>query len=437
MFVSAIIAAGGRGVRLGADQPKQFLDIGGRSLLDLSLDALMASERIDEVVVAVPAEHLQGAAQARQGLAKPVAFVGGGARRQDSVAKAFARTNAVADIILIHDAARPFVSADLIAKTIDGARAHGAAIAAIPVRDTVKQAGAAATDGSRPIITTIPRETIFLAQTPQAFRREVLERALSEGDGVDATDEAMLVERLGLPVHVVSGDPDNIKVTTAGDLEAARARRSAAAAGGRHGETSLKLGGALLPSEGEQGAGVMRIGTGYDLHRLVARRPLILGGVKIPFDFGLDGHSDADIVCHAVTDAVLGAAAAGDIGRLFPDTDPKWKNADSIAMLRGAVASVHAKGYRVANVDVTVIAERPKLLPYLDPMRANLAAALGIDIDGVSIKGKTNEGQDAAGRGEAMACHAVALLAIRHSPFAFREERIANSELPETNGEKS
>jgi 2-C-methyl-D-erythritol 2,4-cyclodiphosphate synthase len=184
----------------------------------------------------------------------------------------------------------------------------------------------------------------------------------------------------------------------------------------------------------------------------VARRPLILGGVKIPYDFGLDGHSDADIVCHAVTDAVLGAAAAGDIGLLFPDTDPKWKNADSVAMLRGAVASVHAMGYRVANVDVTVIAERPKLLPHLDAMRANLAGALGVGVEAVSIKGKTNEGQDAAGRGEAMACHAVALLVLRHSPFAFGEERTAtlrqaqgrpersratNSELPDTRGGKS
>jgi 2-C-methyl-D-erythritol 4-phosphate cytidylyltransferase/2-C-methyl-D-erythritol 2,4-cyclodiphosphate synthase len=417
MFVSAIIAAGGRGVRLGADRPKQFLEIGGRSLLDLSLDALLASDRVDEVIVALPEEHLLAASESGREFIKPVAFVAGGPRRQDSVANAFARSNAGAEVILIHDAARPFVTAELIAKTIDGARAHGAAIAAIPVRDTVKQAGMAGADGSHPITSTIPRETIFLAQTPQAFRRPVLARALAEGRGIDATDEAMLVERLGEPVHVVEGDAANIKVTTPADLEGARARRS----GARSAEER----------------GVLRIGTGYDLHRLVARRPLILGGVRIPFDFGLDGHSDADIVCHAVTDAVLGAAAAGDIGRLFPDTDPAWKNADSIAMLQGAVANVHALGYRVSNVDVTVIAERPKLLPHLAAMRANLAAALAVDVECVSIKGKTNEGQDATGRGEAMACHAVALLAIRHSPFAFREERKANSELPEPNGEKS
>ena len=154
----------------------------------------------------------------------------------------------------------------------------------------------------------------------------------------------------------------------------------------------------------------LRVGNGYDLHRLVEGRPLILAGVTIPFERGLDGHSDADIVCHAVTDAVLGATAIGDIGRLFPDTDPKWKGADSMALLRGAMMHVHAAGYRVSNVDVTVIAQKPKLLPYLQAMRANLAAALQVEVGSVSVKGKTNEGVDSMGRGEAMACHAVALI---------------------------
>jgi 2-C-methyl-D-erythritol 2,4-cyclodiphosphate synthase len=154
----------------------------------------------------------------------------------------------------------------------------------------------------------------------------------------------------------------------------------------------------------------MRVGTGYDLHRLVPGRALVLGGVRIPFEYGLDGHSDADIVCHAVTDAILGAAGAGDIGRLFPDTDDRWKDADSLEILRGAVAAAHAGGWRVGNVDVTVIAERPKLLPYLEAMRANLAAALDVPSAAVSVKGKTNEHMDSMGRGESMACHAVALL---------------------------
>jgi 2-C-methyl-D-erythritol 4-phosphate cytidylyltransferase/2-C-methyl-D-erythritol 2,4-cyclodiphosphate synthase len=381
MHVTAIIAAGGRGLRLGADRPKQFLDIGGRSILEMSCAALAASDRITDIVVALPHDHLAGAGEGWRPSAKPITFVAGGDRRQDSVANGFARAPHDADVIVVHDAARPFVTVETIARTIEAARAHGAAIAAIPVRDTVKQAGDRDRDGSRPIRATIPRDTIFLAQTPQAFRRDLLARALDEGRSIDATDEAMLVERLGLPVHVVEGDPRNIKITTPEDL--ANARRS---------------------------NGLMRIGNGYDLHRLVAGRPLILAGVTIPFELGLAGHSDADIVCHAVTDAVLGAANAGDIGRMVPDTDPQWNGADSIALLAAAVARVHEAGYRISNVDVTVIAQKPKLLPYLDQMRANLAAALAIDVGAVSVKGKTNEGVDSMGRGESMACHAVALL---------------------------
>ncbi len=203
----------------------------------------------------------------------------------------------------------------------------------------------------------------------------------------DVTDEAMLVERAGFEVRLVDGDPSNIKVTTPEDLANVRGRLVATA----------------TPT--------IRIGTGYDLHRLVGERPLILAGVTIPFERGLLGHSDADIVCHAVTDAILGAAALGDIGRFFPDSDAAWKDADSLDLLRRAIEAVHRAGYTVVNVDATVIAEQPKLLPYVDAMRANLASALAIDASAVSIKGKTNEHVGEIGHGEAMACHAVALLA--------------------------
>lgn len=390
MYVAAIIAAGGRGVRLGADRPKQFLEIGGRSILELSLAALASATRIDEIVIALPADYLDETATALAGtIAEPLMFVAGGARRQDSVANAFAKTSAKADVILIHDAARPFVTEAVIDRVIDAAMTHGAAIAGVTVWDTVKQAGDASADGSRRIRGTIPRASVFLAQTPQAFRRDVLARALEEGIGVDATDEAMLVERLGLPVHVVEGDPRNIKITTPEDVAAAEA---------------------VTPKTSPSRTSPIRIGTGYDLHTLTKGRPLILAGVRVDFALGLSGHSDADIVCHAVTDAVLGAAAAGDIGQLFPDTDPKWKGADSIMMLKGAVAKVGAAGYRVSNVDVTVIAQQPKLLPYLDAMRANLAAALDVEVSAVSVKAKTNEGMESMGRSESMACHAVALI---------------------------
>ena len=401
MYVAAIIAAGGRGVRLGADRPKQFLEIQGRSILELSIKALAASDRIDEIVVALPEDHLDAVARAFEGRIKqPLHFVAGGERRQDSVANAFAKTSEQADVVVIHDAARPFVTTDVIDRAIDGALEYGAAIAAVPVRDTVKQTGDANAQGSRRILATIPRDSVFLAQTPQAFARDVLARALAEGAQVDATDEAMLVERLGLPVHIVEGDPRNAKITTSADLAAAKAAAL---------QTKLSR------PEGDGSSSRLRIGTGYDLHRLVAGRPLILGGVTIPFDLGLDGHSDADIVCHAVTDAVLGAAGIGDIGRLFPDTDPTWKGADSIALLQGAIAKVHDAGYRVSNVDVTVIAQKPKLLPYLELMRANLAAALAVEPSAVSVKGKTNEGVESMGRSESMACHAVALLEVLRS----------------------
>jgi 2-C-methyl-D-erythritol 4-phosphate cytidylyltransferase/2-C-methyl-D-erythritol 2,4-cyclodiphosphate synthase len=366
---------------MGADGPKQFLDLGdGTRMINRSLDALADCPLVEEIVVAIPAGGWPE--EIRKGSTKPLTLVAGGSRRQDSVANALARVSDAADLIVIHDAARPFVTAETIERTIRAAEQYGAAIAAVAVNDTVKQAEGGV------IRRTLPRESIFLAQTPQAFKRDVLAHALAAAGDTTVTDEAMLVERLGFSVHLVQGDPGNLKVTTPDDLANARRRL-----------------------RNPEGAGaIARVGTGYDLHRLVAGRPLILAGVHIPFELGLDGHSDADIVCHAITDAVLGAAAAGDIGRMFPDTEPQWKDADSMQLLRGAMEVVRLAGYAVANVDVTVIAERPKLVGYLDAMRMNLAAALGVQRTDVSIKGKTNEKVGAVGRGEAMACHAVVLL---------------------------
>ncbi|HXG87857.1 MAG TPA: 2-C-methyl-D-erythritol 4-phosphate cytidylyltransferase [Vicinamibacterales bacterium] len=384
MHVAAIVVAAGRGERMGGQQPKQFLDLGkGRTMVEMSVAAVVDCSTISEVVVALPSGAVDDVT--RLGRADcPVHVVTGGARRQDSVANAFARVSRDADVVVVHDAARPFVTAKLIDQTIAAAARHGAAIAALPVRDTVKSTVVTA-GGERAIRATLSRDDIFLAQTPQAFRREIFEQALAAAADTVVTDEAMLVERSGIPVHIVMGDPGNIKVTTPEDLAWAR---------------------------GSVRQVTMRIGNGYDLHRLVAGRPLILAGVHIPFELGLDGHSDADIVCHAVTDAILGAAALGDIGRLFPDTDAQWKGADSMKLLRSAMAVVGRAGYRIANVDVTVIAQQPKLLPHIEAMRANLAAALDIEVAMVSVKGKTNEGVDATGLGHAMACHAVALITL-------------------------
>ena len=381
MFVSAIIAAAGAGRRLGAAKPKQLLDLGGGSMLHHSLSAFLTHPRVSEVILVKPAGPLALAVPDLAD-ARKLRAVDGGERRQDSVANGFDAVDPKSDVILIHDAARPFVTAELISRTIDAASQHGAAIAALQSRDTVKRVEAGV------ITETIARETIYLAQTPQGFRRDVLARAVALGRaGAEATDEAALAERAGAPVHVVDGDPGNVKITTTEDLEAARRRLS-----------------------GSAGSAVTRVGTGYDLHVLVAGRPLVVGGVTLPSDRGPLGHSDGDVACHAATDAVLGAAALGDIGRHFPDTDPRWKGADSIALLRDAARMVRDAGYVTVNLDVTIVLERPKIKDAIPQMRARLADALGIDASSVSVKGKTNEGVDAIGRGEAIAAHAVALL---------------------------
>jgi len=379
VHVTAIIAAGGRGERFGAGRPKQLLTLGGVTILQRSVDALLGHPRVHDLVVALPPELAAAPPAYLYRHDKPVVVVEGGARRQDSVARAFARVPAAAEIVVIHDAARPLVSADLIDRTVTAAATDGAAVAALRATDTVKRGDA---DGR--VIETLPREHVYLAQTPQAFRVGVLRDALAIAG--DATDEATLAERAGHRVRLVEGEPGNVKITTPADLSAAE--RTVAA-----------------------GAPAVRIGQGYDLHRLVQGRPLVLGGVTVPFDLGLTGHSDADVVCHAVTDAVLGAAGLGDIGRHFPDTDARWRGADSVALLAAACALVREAGYGVVNVDVTVIAERPKLAPHADAMRRNLAGALGCDMAQVSVKAKTNEGVESMGAGTSMAAHAVALIA--------------------------
>jgi 2-C-methyl-D-erythritol 4-phosphate cytidylyltransferase/2-C-methyl-D-erythritol 2,4-cyclodiphosphate synthase len=379
LHVSAIIAAGGRGLRVGGTRPKQLLTIAGRPILQRSVEAFLTCELVTDLVVALPADLAASPPAYLRDACKPVAIVEGGERRQDSVANAFAVVSSRADVVVIHDAARPLVTDAIIRRAVTAAAETGAAIAAVRARDTVKRA-----DGAAVIVETLRRDDVYLAQTPQAFRTSVLRDALAAGGA--ATDEAMLAERAGHTVRIVEGDARNLKITTSEDLAMAE----------------YLLGAPRTPS--------LRVGNGYDLHRLVRGRPLILGGVTIPFEKGLQGHSDADVVCHAVTDAILGAAGAGDIGRHFPDTDPAWANANSLELLRRAAAVVRDAGYAVVNADVVVIAQGPKLAPHTDAMRANLASALGCDASQVAVKGKTNEGVDSMGAGESIAAHSVALL---------------------------
>lgn len=385
MFVSLILVAAGRGLRAGGDVPKQLVDLGGRTMLQRSVAACDAHPAVDEIVVVLPAELVADAEDLVGPTRAVCRVVAGGARRQDSVRAGFAAVSDEAAIVLVHDGARPFVSRAVIDRVIAAAVESGAAVPAVPVPDTVKRVAVDEGDAARRwVVETIPREDVWLTQTPQGFARETLAAAIEAGAArAEATDEARLVEWMGREVQVVDGDSKNIKVTTAEDVRQAQSHWGASA----------------------------RVGTGYDLHQLVPGRPLVLAGVVVPGAVGPLGHSDGDVVCHALTDAILGAAGAGDIGQLFPNTDPQWKDAAGLDLLTRALAVVRAAGWSVVNVDVTVILEQPKLVPHLPAIRANLAAALGVALDAVSVKGKTNEGMDAVGRGEAIASHAVAQLA--------------------------
>jgi 2-C-methyl-D-erythritol 4-phosphate cytidylyltransferase/2-C-methyl-D-erythritol 2,4-cyclodiphosphate synthase len=379
MHVGVIIVAAGRSERMRSAVPKPLLEIGGRSLLRRSVQAFDEHPLVQELVVVLPRDLVGDGPGLVGTTRRPCRIVAGGERRQDSVRQGFASLSQDADLVLIHDAARPFVDGPLIDRVIEAAGENGAAVPAVPVRDTVKR-----TDAARGFVSeTIPRDEIWLAQTPQGFRRPVLLSAVERGDAsADVTDDAMLVERAGHPVRVVQGDERNVKITTPEDLASARARITVAA----------------------------RVGTGYDLHRLADGRPLVLAGVAIGGDRGPVAHSDGDVVCHAIVDAILGAAGEGDIGRHFPDTDPQWKDSRGLDLLARAVSLVQRSGYAVANVDVTVILERPKLAPHAAEMRANLAGTLGVSANQVSVKAKTNETMDAVGRGEAIAAHAIAML---------------------------
>ncbi len=383
MRVTAIIAAGGVGRRVGAAVPKQMLELQGRSILERSVEAFSSHPAISETIVVLPPDLAQAPPVWLRAREPRIRVVAGGERRQDSVANGFDAAAVDSDLLLVHDAARPFVTPDVISRVVEAAAASGAAIAAIPVSDTVKRAEHR--DGHRVVRETIARDTLYLAQTPQGFTRAVLRDAVALGrSGVEATDEAMLAERAGHTVSLVDGARTNVKLTTAADLDSA-SRRDASAI-------------------------QTRIGIGYDLHRLTQDRRLMLGGVEVPADVGALGHSDADVVCHALIDALLGAASAGDIGQHFPDTDERWRDASSLMLMRQVLQLVRTRGFRIANVDVVVVLERPKLAPYTQRIAASLAATLELDLKDVSVKAKTNEGVDAVGRGEAIAAHAVALL---------------------------
>jgi len=372
--VGAILAAGGSGERAGV--AKQWLVLGGESVLRRAARALTGSGVVDDLVVVVPAgDEARGAAEVGA-LGRPVRVIPGGAARADSVRAGLAALEGC-DVVLVHDAARPFVSPELVRAVAHAAADRGAALAALPATDTVKRG-----DGSH-VVETLDRRALWMAQTPQGFRVPLLRRAFEAAGAwaAEATDECLLVERLGAPVALVPGEPGNFKITSPLDVERARARVEPAVA----------------------------MGVGYDVHRFAAGRRLVLGGVEFEGD-GLEGHSDADICAHAIGDAILGAAGLGDLGRHFPDTDGRWKGISSLVLLREIVHKAAEQGWAVGNCDVTLAARRPKIAPRAEEMRARLAEALGVSAARVNVKATTGEGLGFVGRGEGIAAHAVALL---------------------------
>lgn len=378
MSVGAIVVAAGDGTRLPGPVPKALLPLGGKTILERALSAFQACARVDGVVVVAAAGYTGTVSDLAP--AKVTAVVEGGRTRRASVA---AGLRALPDVqwVVVHDGVRPFVTPALIERVLDAAVTHGAATAGLPISDTIK-----AVQDHR-VDRTIPRDGLFTVQTPQAFRADVLREA-HERVPLEApiTDDAGLVEHLGRPVVVVPGEPVNMKVTTPSDYEMAR----------RQVERPPGL--------------AVRVGVGYDVHRLTPDRPLILGGVEIPSARGLSGHSDADALVHAIMDALLGAAAMPDIGSQFPPDDRRYRGADSIALLESVAARLRSSGWRVGNVDTVVTAEAPRLAPYVETMRDRIAAALGATPAQIGLKATTTEGLDGVGRGEGIAAQAVVLL---------------------------
>ncbi|MBU6315036.1 MAG: 2-C-methyl-D-erythritol 4-phosphate cytidylyltransferase [Acidobacteria bacterium] len=359
-----IVVAGGSGTRFGG--PKQYEALGSRRVLDWSVAAARSA---GDVVIVVPAADAD-----REG------GVAGGTTRSESVRAGLAQVPAGATIICVHDAARPFADADLFGRVIDAVRAGAdAAIPGVPVADTIKRVGA-----DRSVVDTPPRAELVAVQTPQAFRADALRRAHAAGG--DATDDAALVEAAGGTVVVVDGHPDNRKITDPADLQWARER-----------------------VEGAHAMSQVRVGQGFDIHRFSddPSRPLVLGGVVFEGARGLHGHSDADAVAHAATDALLGAAGLGDIGEHFPDTDPQWKGADSLVLLRHAADLVRSAGWVIGNIDCSVVCEAPKLAPHRAEMQRRLSEAAGAP---VTVKGRRAEGLGALGRQEGIACWANAVI---------------------------
>lgn len=375
MSVTAVIVAGGSSSRMqGVDKARLVLD--GCTVLERSVRSFAQHPEMDAVVVVTRTDLIPLAESWKSKYPKLYAVVPGGNTRCLSVKEGLRAMPGDTEWVAIHDGARPFVTEELISEVLKSARDCGAAAPAVPVVDTIKEV-----DGHEFVTDTLDRSRLRAISTPQIFRADLYKKVIE--NETDSFDDCQLFEKAGYPVKLVSGDVNNFKITTREDI--ARAKQ-------------------------QMGIPEYRIGHGYDVHRLAEDRKLILGGVDVPYEKGLLGHSDADVLLHAVSDAILGAAALRDIGYHFPDTDPEWEGADSRVILRECVRLAEEKGYRVSNVDATILCQRPKLAPHIDKMRSNIAEDLGIPEDAVSVKATTEEGLGFTGEGKGIASHAVVLL---------------------------
>ena len=398
MSAAVLIVAAGRGSRAaspvsGAVRPKQYVALAGISMLARSIQAFATHGGITRVQVVIHADDFESyrasIGNAPDSLLPPVC---GGATRQDSVRLGLEALQSVApDVVLIHDAARPFVTHEVIDRVLAAigteAGQSAGAIAALPLSDTLKRSSADST-----IAGTIERHGLWRAQTPQGFVFAPILAAHRAAAGRGAfTDDAALAEWAGLEVALVTGSEGNVKLTTAEDMVMAQQRLAAPQGGG-------------VPE--------VRVGNGFDVHRFAAGDGVWLCGVKIPHSARLDGHSDADVALHALTDALLGAIGDGDIGQHFPPSDPQWKGAASHIFLRHAASLVAQRGGRITNVDITILAEAPKISPHRAALCASVASILGIDITRVSVKATTTEQLGFTGRREGIAAMAVAAITL-------------------------
>lgn len=375
---AALILAGGSGSRVGADIPKQYLTVGGTPIIRRTVDAFLSHPAVHTVQVVIGAEDTELCTNALTGLDIPRPVTGGATRQESGRRGLEALEDSNPDHVLIHDAARPFVDHATIDRVIKALDAAPAVLPAVPVADTLKRG-----TGTPPVVAaTIDRQDVWRAQTPQGFRFAEILSAHKAAVGQEMTDDTAIAEHAGLAVSLVPGNEDNFKITTQDDLQ--RAERMTKA---MTGET--------------------RIGTGFDVHAFGDGDKVILCGIEIPHDRALDGHSDADVALHAVTDALLGAIAEGDIGSHFPPSDPQWRGAPSRVFLEHAASLVTGLNGSIGNIDLTIICEEPKVGPHRDAMRQSLSEILNIEPGRISVKATTTEKLGFTGRGEGIAAQAA------------------------------